>query len=81
LLDDVGGLPQRGGYPVPQSQMAELVHELGEQFAQGRQVEHSGLAITVQYASRLRGAGRLAGLIGEAADRGSGQAFADVPAA
>jgi hypothetical protein len=36
LLDDVGGLPQRGGYPVPQPQLAEFVHELGEQFAQWR---------------------------------------------
>src|SRR5450755_664918 len=69
-IDDVGCLPQRACYPVPQPQLLELLRQLGEQLAQWRQVKHSWLAVAIHYPSGLRGAGRAARLVGDVADDG-----------
>src|ERR1022692_341867 len=73
-IDDVGCLPQRAGYPVPQPQLLKLLNQLGEQLAQWRQVKHAWLAVAIYYPSGLRGVGRAARLVGDVADDGVGKA-------
>src|SRR5260370_32624385 len=73
-IDDVGGLPERAAYPVPQPQLPKLLHQLTEQFAERCQVEHSRFIDVIHHPPRLGGAGGLARLLGEAANEGLGQA-------
>jgi hypothetical protein len=70
-IDDVGCLPQRAGYPVPQPHLLKLLHQLGEQFAQWRQVKHPWFAAGVHHPSGLRGVGRAARLVSNVADNGA----------
>ena len=60
-------------YPVPQPQLLKLLHQLGEQLAQWRQVKHSWLAVAIHYPSGLRGVGRAARLVQDVADDGVGK--------
>src|SRR4249920_1145767 len=73
-IDDVGCLPQRVGYPVPQPHLLKLLHQLGEQLTQRRQVKHSWLAVAIHHSSGLGGGGRTARLVGDMADDGLGKA-------
>jgi hypothetical protein len=73
-IDDVGCLPQRAGYPVPQPQLLKLLNQIGEQLAQWRQVKHAWLAVAIYYPPGLRGVGRAARLVGDVADDGVGKA-------
>src|SRR6266576_3405993 len=73
-LDDVGRLPQRAGYPVPQPQLPQLFHQLGEELAQRREVEHPRLAVSIRHPPGLRGLGRAARLVADMADDGAGNA-------
>jgi hypothetical protein len=73
-IDDVGCLPQRAGYPVPKPHLLKLLHQLGEQLTQRRQVKHPWLAIAIHHPSSLRCAGRAARLVGDVAGDSVGQA-------
>jgi hypothetical protein len=67
-VDGVGCLPQRAGYPLPRPHFPRLLHQIGEQLAQRRQVSHSWLAFSARHSP---GFGALSGetsLVSEAAD-------------
>jgi hypothetical protein len=73
-VDDVGCLPQRAGYPLPWPHLPQLLHHLGEQLAQRRQVQNSRLAADVRYPSGSRSLGRAARLVSDAANEDVGKA-------
>ena len=73
-IDDVGRLPQRPGYPVPQPHLLKLLHHLGEQFAQRRQVKHSWLAAGIHHPASPCSVSRPARLVSNVADNSVGNA-------
>src|SRR5215469_13871854 len=73
-IDHVGRLPERPGDPVPQPELRELLHQLGEQLAHRRQIEHARLAVLVHHPPGLGSTGRAAGLVAEVAGDGPGNA-------
>jgi len=72
-VDDVGCLPQRTGNPLPRPHLPRLLHQIGEQLAQRRQVSHAGLAVGARYAPGLGALGGEARLVRETADDPVGQ--------